>query len=183
MDFLPGHQHPINHTQLSTGFICSIYIILLVIIHGICCSYLTDKISHLFKVYIFTSVWKRLSGFVVGFRTLGDVMSHDFLDYEICHIHSGSLGNGQTADILCHVGGPTHARYVSIHQLGILQVLTLCEVEVFEFTGKKVLFIYFILNWITSCHDSNNRARTQISFENKILGIFAFEFREIIVDD
>ena len=88
----------------------------------------------------------RLDGFVVGFRTSGHMMSRDFTEDEICHVHSGSPGNGQTVDIICHVGGPTHARYVYVYLPGG-PYLTLCEVEVYEFNGRiwdlYVLRIHF----------------------------------------
>ena len=94
----------------------------------------------------------RLAGFVIGFRTSGHMTSRDFTEDEICHVHSGSPGNGQTVDIVCHVGGPTHARYVYVYLPGRDRYLTLCEVEVYEFTGKKwelyILLHLFSIRWM-----------------------------------
>ena len=61
--------------------------------------------------------------------------SNVFLDEEVCHVHQGSPGPGETVEVMCLVGGPTHARYVYIYLPGDERVLTLCEVEVYEFTG------------------------------------------------
>ena len=60
-----------------------------------------------------------------------------FLDKEVCHVHQGSHGPGETVVVICPVGGPTHARYVYIYLPGNQRVLTLCEVEVYEFTGMR----------------------------------------------
>ena len=56
-------------------------------------------------------------------------------DNEICYIHAGSPGNGETVTTTCYVGGPTYARSVYIYLPGDNRVLTLCEVEIYEFTG------------------------------------------------
>ena len=81
-----------------------------------------------------------------GFRTSGHITSRDFTEDEICHVHTGSPGNGQIVDIVCHVRGPTHARYVYAYLPGRDRYLTLCEVEVYEFTGKKwELYILLLL--------------------------------------
>ena len=80
--------------------------------------------------------YTRLAEFVVGFRSEGDMTSRRFPDGEICHVHTGSPGNGETVFVTCHPAGPTHARYVYIYLPGDDRVLTLCEVEVYEFTGE-----------------------------------------------
>ena len=88
----------------------------------------------------------RLAGFVVGFRTSNHMTSRDFTEDEICHVHSGSPGNGQTLDIICYVGGPTHARYVYVYLPGgPTRYLTLCEVEVYEFSGKNMYILLLVV--------------------------------------
>ena len=74
---------------------------------------------------------------MVGFRTSGDMTSRRFADDEICHVHAGSPGGGETVDVVCYLGGPTHARYVYVYLPGYGRTLTLCEVEVYQFTGKR----------------------------------------------
>ena len=61
---------------------------------------------------------------------------HEFPDIEICHIHAGTPGNGEIITVMCYVGGPTHARSVYVYLPGDYRLLTLCEVEIYEFTGN-----------------------------------------------
>ena len=74
---------------------------------------------------------------MVGFRTSGDVTSRRFADGEICLVHDGSPSGGETVDVVCYLGGPTHACYVYVNLPGYGRTLTLCEVEVYQFTGKR----------------------------------------------
>ena len=82
-----------------------------------------------------TVVHERLDGFILGFRTSGDMTSKLFLDEEVCYVHHGSPGPGETLVVTCPMGGPTHGRYVYIYLPGDDRVLSLCEVEVYEFAG------------------------------------------------
>ena len=86
----------------------------------------------------------RLSGFILGFRTSGDMKSNVFLDEEVCHVHQGYPGPAETVEVICYAGGPTHARYVYIYLPGDERVITLCEVEVYAFTG--IWWKYILIN-------------------------------------
>ena len=92
---------------------------------------------------------ERLSGFILGFRSSGDMKSNVFLDEEICHVHQGHPGPGETVEVMCHVGGPTHARYVYIYLPGDERLITLCEVEVYAFTG--MWWKYILINHFQLC--------------------------------
>ena len=58
-------------------------------------------------------------------------------NYDLCGVYSGSVCNGGIVNIICNVG--TRGRYVLIQIPGSSEILTLCEVEVFE--GSKFLFL------------------------------------------
>ena len=88
----------------------------------------------------FIGAHDRLNDFILGFRTSGDLISNVFLDEEVCHQHNGNPGPGKTVVITCSIGGPTHARYVYIYVPGDQRTLTLCEVQVYEFTGMLLEF-------------------------------------------
>ena len=57
---------------------------------------------------------------------------------EICHVHAGKPD--PTVNVTCHVGGPTHARYIYLYLPGDDRKIMLCEVEVYEFTGWYAIF-------------------------------------------
>ena len=75
----------------------------------------------------------KLKDFVLGFRLSGGMELHVLSENEICHIHAGKPD--PTVNITCHVGGPTHARYIYLYLPGDDRKIMLCEVEVYEFTG------------------------------------------------
>ena len=81
--------------------------------------------------------------------------SRRFTDGEICHVHTGSPDNGEIVLVTCQPAGPTHARYVYIYLPGEKRILSLCEVEVYEFTGK-LCPRYIIATSYISKSDANN---------------------------
>ena len=94
------------------------------------------SISHADFIFIcWVGAHKRLHSFILGFRKYGNITSDEFLDEEVCHVHHGSPGPGETVVVTCLTDGPTHARYIYIYLPGDGQILSLCEVEVYEFTG------------------------------------------------
>ena len=89
----------------------------------------------------------KMNGFVVGFRISGGMELRVLSEEEICHVHVGIPG--QTVNVTCNVGGPTHARYVYVYLPGTSRYLMLCEVQVFEFTGSYLSPEMFCEVWIS----------------------------------
>ena len=58
-------------------------------------------------------------------------------NYDLCGVYSGAVCGGGSVTVVCPVG--TRGRYVLIQIPGSAEILTLCEVEVFE--GSK--FYYY----------------------------------------
>ena len=54
-------------------------------------------------------------------------------NYDLCGVYSGTVCEGGIVTVVCNVG--TRGRYVLIQIPGSLEILTLCEVQVFE--GSK----------------------------------------------
>ena len=87
---------------------------------------------------------ERLTDFVLGFRKSGNVSSRMSPTTERCHTHKGYPGCGETVEITCQPGFPTHARYVYV-LLPRADYLSICELEVYT----KGLSLYCIC--LTMC--------------------------------
>ena len=62
---------------------------------------------------------------------------NDVIGYHrLCYQHTGYPPAGSSLTISC-AAGHVWGRYVYIYLLGEDRVLSLCEVEIFEFTGKQ----------------------------------------------
>ena len=99
----------------------------------------------------------------------------EFPDYEICYIHTGSPGYGEALMMMCYIGGPTHARFVYVYLPGYDRILTLCEVEVYEFTGMFFNEIYGIsLQWRHNGRDGVSNHQPQHCLLNRLAFVWEF---------
>ena len=98
----------------------------------------------------------------------------NFTDGEICHVHTGSPGSGETVLATCHPAGPTHALYVYIYLPGENRILSLCEVEVYEFTGKLRPRYIIAISYISKANaiTSATKYMTNIFYPFIIQGYF-----------